>query len=139
MSTRCPRPYGFALIGALFLIVVIGTLSVFLIGISTAQRYTTTLSLLGNRAHAAAQSAIEWAVQRAVTTPAALNCGGAAVTFTLQAGSSGSYDIAVSCTVTSTTEGSTAVSIYALTAQAEQGTLGNADYISRTVRATVTN
>jgi MSHA biogenesis protein MshP len=139
MSTLRPRPYGFALIGALFLIVVLGALSVFLIGISTAQRYTTTLSLLGNRAHAAAQSAIEWAIQRAVSAPAALNCGGAAVTFTLQAGSSGSYDVAVSCTVTATTEGGTSINIYALTAQAEQGSLGNADYISRTVRATVTN
>jgi MSHA biogenesis protein MshP len=58
------RERGFALIGALFLLVVLAALGAFAVGISMTQRHASTLELQELRAQAALQAGIEYAAAR---------------------------------------------------------------------------
>jgi len=59
MSTRVAMR-GFALVPALFLIVVLGALAVIAVRVGTGQQQAVTMSLEEARALAAAQAGIEW-------------------------------------------------------------------------------
>jgi MSHA biogenesis protein MshP len=58
------RERGFALIGALFLLVVLAALGAFAVRISMTQRHASTLELQELRAQAALQAGIEYAAAR---------------------------------------------------------------------------
>jgi MSHA biogenesis protein MshP len=65
MSVRTARrERGFALIGALFLLVVLAALGAFAVRISMTQRHASTLELQELRAQAALQAGIEYAAAR---------------------------------------------------------------------------
>jgi MSHA biogenesis protein MshP len=71
MSVRTARrECGFALIGALFLLVVLAALGAFAVRISMTQRHAGTLELQELRAQAALQAGIEYAAAR--LTPGSL-------------------------------------------------------------------
>jgi MSHA biogenesis protein MshP len=71
MSVRTARrERGFALIGALFLLVVLAALGAFAVRISMTQRHASTLELQELRAQAALQAGIEYAAAR--LTPGSL-------------------------------------------------------------------
>ena len=134
---------GFSLIGAIFLIVVVALLGVFMVTIGTVQQSTTTFSLLSSRALFAADSGIQWAMRRISRDAAAgLNCPAdpatGSVNFTISNGAIDGYTVVVSCSVQNFTENPNNYNVYNLTSQASRGTLGSPDYHSRTIRASIT-
>jgi len=145
MSSAMPDRHqsGFSLISAIFLIVVVALLGVFMVTIGSVQQTTTTFSLLSSRALYAADSGMQWAMRRVTRDAAAgLNCPAApasgSVNFTIGNGAITGYTVVVDCSVQNFTENPDNYDVYKLTSRASRGTLGSPDYHSRTLRATIT-
>ncbi len=69
MSTMCPeikRQKGFAIVSAIFIIVVLAALGGFIATVSTTQHAGSALDLNGARAFQAARAGSEWGVARAI-------------------------------------------------------------------------
>ena len=90
---------GFALVPALFLIVVVGLLAVIAVRITTAQQQTVVLGLQQARALAAARAGIDWAAYNALNG----NCAGG--TLNLAAASLAGYTVVVTCAATAYSDG----------------------------------
>ena len=125
---------GFALVTALFLIVVLAGLGLVAVKLSAAQSQTVSLSIQAARAFQAAQSGIEYGAYQAL---AAGSC--AATSFTYTEGGLSGITVDVSCTASTHGEGASITSVYALQAFARYGAYGTPDYVSRRIRATVTD
>lgn len=121
---------GFSIVSAIFLLVVLATLGVFMVTFSTVQHTTSAQDVRGAQAYQAARAGIEWGtyqVLRAgscVATQALGNVTGFAVT--VQCAQSGTY-----------TEGVTAVTVYRITSTANSGAVGSLGYVERQLQATV--
>jgi Tfp pilus assembly protein PilX len=75
---------GFALVTALFLLVALAGLGVFVATVAGVQHQSTLLSVQGERAHFAARSALEWAFSDIVNNAAGgLSCGPGTVSLSL--------------------------------------------------------
>ena len=59
--------HGFAIVSAIFLLVVLGTLGAFMVALSTVQHTTSTQDLQGTRAYQAARAGIEWGAYQVLT------------------------------------------------------------------------
>lgn len=130
----CPgRQQGVALVAALFLLVVLATLGAVAVRLSTVQHHTVSLTLQSARAFQAAQSGIEYAAYRALSG----SCS--AASFTYAEGGLNGFRVDTACAATSHAEGTGATTVYALQAFAAAGTYGTPDYVSRRMRATVTD
>lgn len=138
-SRRRTLQSGFALVAAMFLLVVLGMLAGYLVRIAGQSTETATVALLDARAYAAADSALEWAVQRAQTNPAALGCGAGGTAFPVPGPGLGDFSATVSCTATAVDEAGIAYTTYRLVATAARGASGAADFVSRAVEASVTS
>jgi MSHA biogenesis protein MshP len=124
---------GFALVPALFLLVVLGALAVIGIRIGAGQQHTVAMGLMQARALAAAQAGIEWGAYRA------LNGGCASATLTLTEASFNGFSVAVTCTSSAFVNGGGTNNAYTLTATATSGAYGNPDYVHRVVSSTLTD
>lgn len=124
---------GFALVPALFLIVVLAALAAFGVRIYGASQQTVVLSLSGARALSAARAGIEWGAARAL--------GGSCVggTLSLTEGALAGFAVSVSCVATSFSEAGRSVVVYDIQAIASQGDYGSPDFVSRRVRASFTD
>jgi MSHA biogenesis protein MshP len=125
---------GFALIPALFLIVVLGALGLVAIRVGTGQQQTVTMALAQARALAAAQSGIEWGAYQ--TTGG--NCP-ASTTLNLTEASLNGFTVIVTCSATSFVNGATTSISYVLNATATSGTYGQPGYVHRVISGTYTN
>ena len=130
-GTRMQR--GFSLVAALFLLVVLGALGAVAVRLTGVQQQTVTLSLQGARAFAAARTGVEWGIYRALNG----SCG--AATLNLTEGGLTGFSVAVSCAASTHTEGAATTTVYSVEAFARSGIYGTPDYVSRRVRATVTD
>lgn len=122
---------GFALVPAIFLIVVLSALAAFAVRLNVQQQQTVDLALLGSRAFAAANAGIEWGAWRA------LNGTCADGSLTLAEGALAGFTVDVTCVAASVVEGGGSVSTYVLEATATAGAYGSAGYVRRRVRATL--
>jgi MSHA biogenesis protein MshP len=129
-STRM-SPRGFALVAALFLIVVVAALGAFAVRISAGQQQTVNLALLTARALAAADSGIEFGAYQALY---GTGCASATLNLT-EAGLNG-FTVSVTCAATAHTESGGPINVYRVDATASLGTYGMPDYVSRHVYAT---
>lgn len=128
---------GFTLITALFLLVVVAALSVYMINISSVQHTTLVYSVQGARAMQGARTGLEWGIHQAINTN---NCPAATTFNTSGAGSLDNFDISVSCSFSDHTEGGIAIRTFRITATAESGSFGDGlDYVFRRLQATVSN
>lgn len=128
------RQAGFTLIAAIFLLVVVAGLVVYMANARVVQQTTLLYGVLGARATQAARSGIEWGIAYHLEAgnPCATN------TFTPAAPALNRFTVQVSCVQSSHTEGAAPPIItYQLTALAEMGSFGSLDYIKREVRSTV--
>jgi MSHA biogenesis protein MshP len=116
-----------SLVAALFLIVVIAALGAFAVRIGMGQQQTVNLSLLSNRAMAAANAGIEWSAYRALESG---NCSNGSLSLTQ--GALAGFTVDVSCVSTSFGAEGT---LYVIESVSRSGTYGRADYASRRVRA----
>ena len=129
---------GFSLVSVIFLLVVLSGLAAYMATVSGVQHLSITQSVHGAQAQFAERSGLEWAIDDIVNSAASnLDCSPGSVSFSLTGGATAGFDVAVACTVSSVTEGSSVYSLYALTATATRGSIGNLDHAARTLVATI--
>jgi MSHA biogenesis protein MshP len=120
---------GFALVGAVFILVVLGLLSVFIIRINGVGRSTSMLTVQGVRAYYAAFSGLEWGNYQAVV----LSSCPTSTTLTMTQGALVGFTAVVQCSSQVTTEGT----LYRIVSISQKGTFGTMDYVSRTLTSIV--
>ena len=125
---------GFTLVTALFLLVVVALLSVYMISLRSVQQQTLVYGVQGARAMQAARTGIEWGIYRSLTDNA---CPTTEFNFTLPDATLSAFTITVTCTSTAHTEGTTTINTFQLRAVAETNTYGSLDYVSRQLEASV--
>jgi MSHA biogenesis protein MshP len=140
MMNRYPainRSGGFSMIAAIFLLVVLGALGVYMVSISQVQHLTTAHSLQGSRAYQAARAGIEWGIYRATNNG---NCSAFPNTINFSSGGLADYQVTISCSLTSHQEISHPFNVFELSAAANSGsTFGTLGYAARTITASVTD
>ena len=129
------RQSGFALIPALFLIVVLGALAVVAIRVGTGQQQTVTMSLLQARALSAAQTGIEWGAYQALKGGSCV----ASTTLTLTEAALKGFSVIVTCAAATFSSGAATNTSYVLNSAAISGLYGQPGYVRRVVSGTYTN
>jgi MSHA biogenesis protein MshP len=123
---------GFALVPALFLIVVLGALAVIAVRVGTGQQQAVTMSLQESRALAAAQAGIEWGAYESLD---AGTCA-ASTTLTLTEASLAGFSVTVTCSASPFANGASTANSYVLKSTATIGTYGQPGYVRRVVSGT---
>ena len=129
---------GFSLVAAIFLLVVLGGLGVYMMTISSVQQQTLSYTFLGSRAYQAARSGIEWGIYRALNVN---SCASFPKTIDFTEGSLTGFQTTISCSLTSHQEKSNSFNIYHLSAASKTDTasFGNLDYVAREIKVTITD
>jgi MSHA biogenesis protein MshP len=127
MSPR--RQRGFSLVAAIFLIALALLIVLAAVLTTSARSRSTVQALEASRALFAAESGLEVAIARSL----AGGCAGFPLTVTIE-----DFPVALGCTPTPVDEAPDTYAIYTLTATAQRGRFSNHTFISRRVRATVT-
>jgi MSHA biogenesis protein MshP len=124
---------GFALVAAVFIVVVLALLGIMMVTIGGMQRATASAATQGTRAYYAARTGIEWGVFQAL---AASSC--VPGTFALSGPGLDGFSVTVECSSTAHKEGNDPpYNVYVITSTAISGTFGNADYVSRRIQISV--
>lgn len=125
---------GFALVAALFLMVIIALVVATMSRLAVNQSADGDLALQQARAYQAAQAALEWGINRVRRTG---SCPAAAPS--LAGGNLADFTVTLACKVRSyTDEGGQPLSLFALEASADNGAPdGRVDYAWRRLTATV--
>ncbi len=124
---------GFALVAALFILVMLAGAGSVMVRLGAEHQSTSSFALLGARAYHAARSGAEWALYEAAATPG--SCP--AATFTLSEGAAAGFDVAVTCSSSTHVEGTTSRSILQIESTADYGSFGSRDYVARSVAVTI--
>lgn len=125
--------HGFAMVSAIFLMVVLALLGGLMVSMSNTQQIGAVRDTLGARAYYAARAGIEWGAYQA------LQNGSCSASAPLpNAVSATGFSVQVSCTATTANEGGADFSIYQITATASTGTLGQHDHAERQLQAVLT-
>ena len=141
---------GFALVSAIFLLVVIAALGLFAVSITTSQEQTSAIDVLGSRAYQAAKAGIEWGVYQIAKNNK--NCTNIPQP-TMPAGQLSFFIVEITCDVYPTppaipikyTDGTNddgtphQFFVYRLTSTAKTGTLGTANYVERQLQVAIKN
>jgi MSHA biogenesis protein MshP len=141
---------GFSLVTALFLLVILAALGVFMLSIYLSQRTAATQDVLGTRAYHAAKAGIEWATYQilspentvAVNPPFAA-CTNAMAGVPAFAGALQGFTVVVDCVVTPWVEGNNTIRVYQLTSTASYaapspvGSMPKPDFVERKLIASV--
>jgi MSHA biogenesis protein MshP len=113
---------GFAIVSAIFILVVLAALGAFVVNISTNQQIGSALDVQGVRAYQAAKAGIEWGVYRTQATyappdPNTRVCPAATTSFTPSAPTLSGFTVTVTCTAT-TDGANNGPTVYTLTSTA---------------------
>lgn len=123
---------GFALVSALFLIVVLSALGAFLVNMVAVQHATPAMRVRAARADYAARSGMAWAVHRALD---AGQCGDA--DFGLSEAALAGYAVSVRCSASVHDLSGAATPYYVIDVSAQSGAYGSADFVARSLQAKV--
>ena len=126
---------GFALVPALFLIVVLAGLAVVAVRLGSAQQQTVTMALLQARTLSAARAGVEWGAYQAISGASCV----ASTTLNLTEATLNGYAVTVTCTSTSFTSGTGTAHSYVITSTAITGSYGQPGYVRRVMGATLTD
>lgn len=146
-----PHQHGFALIAAIFLLVVLSALGVFMVSISTSHHAGQMLDLAGARAYQAARAGIEWSAFQVMAPENAdfgnttgtytpqYTCAGSPVTWSAMNGTLANYTVVVSCSFADHSDGGVQKRVYTLISTATPtGVLpGSLDFVERQITATL--
>lgn len=123
------RVHGFAMVSAIFLLVVLALLGGLMVSISNTQQIAAVRDTLGSRAYYAARAGLEWGAYQVLQ-------GGTCPTGALpNAVTATGFAVQVGCTSTAYDEAGTTVTVYQITSTATTGTLGSHDYAERQLQA----
>jgi MSHA biogenesis protein MshP len=128
------RQEGFALIPALFLVVVLGALALVAIRVSAGQQQAVIMSLEEERALAAAQSGVEWGAYMSENGSCA-----ASTTLNLTEAALKGFTVIVTCSATTFVNGAATSTSYVIKSTATTGSFGQNGYVHRGVSGTFTN
>lgn len=130
MTTRTTLQRGFAAIAAVFLVLVLAALGAYMVSVSNTQQLNSAQDVQGSRAYWAARAGLEWAI--ASVPPGSTACWATVPPTPIEG-----FTLAVSCSMTSFTEGTATVRIFRLTSRAWVGTVGSVGFVEREVSASV--
>lgn len=132
INMRPLRPQsGFALVSAIFLLVILAALGAFMLTFSNTQHLTSAQDIQGSRAYWAAKAGVQWAVSR--LQPPATACPAASTTLTLDG-----FAVTVTCNANTYTEGAASKTIYWVQSTATGGgSVGGIGYAERQINAFV--
>lgn len=133
---------GFSIIMAIFLIVVLGGIAVFMGRVFTMQTQSSALDEEGSMAYQAARTGIEWGIYRAIIVDdgtgsscianPAFNLAVPATTTTVN------YSVTVVCTSASANEGGTPIRVYNITSTANNAAaIASTFHVQRQLTVTV--
>lgn len=118
---------GFAIIAAIFLLVVLAALGAFMVTFSNTQHLTSAQDVQGSRAYWAARAGLEWGIASTTAT-----CPTSPTTLSVN-----SFNVIVTCALQTYPEGSATINIFRITSVASTGTIGNVGFIERSVSASI--
>ncbi|BAO28640.1 hypothetical protein [Sulfuritalea hydrogenivorans] len=83
MSTTRPdrRSGGFAIVSAIFILVVLAGLAAFVVSVTSTQHVTFAQDVQSARAYQAARAGTEWGIQRWLAATPSVTCSGATLSF----------------------------------------------------------
>ena len=129
---RPARERGFAIVTAIFLLVILGMLGGFMVTLSTTQSVTSAQDYQGSKAFRAARAGIEWGAA-SIADQGGTECPADETTMTV-----GGYAVTVKCVHNTYDEGGVTRTIFWLTSTASAGgSLGQIGYSERTMNAFV--
>jgi MSHA biogenesis protein MshP len=115
---------GFAIMSAIFLLVVLAALGAFMVTFSNTQHITSAQDVQGSRAYWAARAGLEWGLAGICpTSPTTLSVNG--------------FNVLVTCALQTYSEANATINIYRITSVASTGTIGSAGFIERSLSATM--
>jgi MSHA biogenesis protein MshP len=127
---------GFSIVSAIFLLLTLAGLALFILQFSTMQQATSNQDLQGSRAYQAARAGIEFGLYQVLVPVAPPACGSS--TSPALGGSLSGFTPTVGFACSSVfTEGTTTVTVYTITSTVSSGTLGTPQYVERQLQATV--
>ena len=132
MSTASRGHRGFALIGALFVLVVVAALGAFAVRINMTQQHDADLDLQQLRAEAALNSGVEYAATRLLAPGA--NCGNLA-----NLNVSGFAVAFNGCARVQYIVNSVTVNVYTVTLTSSRGVYGTPEFVARTATVRVSS
>lgn len=130
------RQRGMSLVAAIFVIVVVALLASFAVTAGTSKLGTTSQTLMADRAAAAAHAGAEWGAYRARVAGSCVAPPG--VTFNIAQGALSGFRVTVTCTSTLHAPPANWY-VRDITAFAQYGNFGAADYASHSAQARVSN
>jgi MSHA biogenesis protein MshP len=121
---------GFALIGAIFVLVVLAALGAFAVRINMTQQHGADLDLQQLRAEAALNTGIEFAATRLLASAATDNCGDLAAPLT---DISGGYQVTFpgACTRVQHVINGVQVTVYTINVTSTRGVYGTPEFVQR--------
>jgi len=105
---------GFAMVSAIFILVVLAALGAFVVNISANQQVGSALDVQGVRAYQAARAGIEWGLHRQLQGGSCV----AATSFSPAAGTLSDFTVTVACTPTPDPGGFGGPTLYTITTTA---------------------
>ena len=142
------RQSGFVLVLAVFMLVMLASISAYLLTISNLQVQTAAQDELGARAYQSARTGIEWGTYQVLRAPAqafATACSAGSSTQTIAlAGQLAGFSVAVACQAgAAQTEGANTFRAYSITAtscnQASCPGTAGATYVERQLKISLVN
>ncbi len=130
---------GFSLVSAIFIIVILSLIGSYIVSLGALTNASTNLASLGVKAYYAAKSGLEWGIYQAAPAggSAPFTCPASPTTLSFtQAGLTG-LSAVINCSTNSFTEYGTSYKVFRFNVTGQYNTPGNADYVSRTLYATV--
>ncbi len=142
-----PVQRGFALVTAIFLVVVLAALGTFMVSISTTHQAEGMLDLQGARAYQAARAGVEWGAWQAMD-PENRNYGltsgfiaqyacPASTILPAMGGTLSGFTVTVTCTSANHSDGGVLKRVYTLTSTASTGIPASVDFVERQVAVTL--
>lgn len=123
---------GFAIVAAMFLLIIVGLLGKYLVNISGVHHKTSTLALQSARAYHAARSGIEWGIINSCNS-GSYSINNFEVTVTATSDTGNPYDE----NLVDDSGDPVEITICKIKSKAEYGRYGTADYVARTLEVTI--
>lgn len=124
---------GITLIGAIFVLVIVSLLGIYLVKITGAQRQMVLMNLQSARAYQAANAGIEWGIARLINSNSCTN------TTNLDSKLNG-FNVSVSCTLLQAggyDEAGETINVYQITSSSVFGNYTDTNYTSRELETIV--
>lgn len=134
---------GFSLVSAIFLLVILAALGIFMLSIYTSQRTISNQDVRGVLAYQAAKTGIE-AATYAILAPenaAVVNtifngCTAGMAAPTLDGALTG-FNVTIDCQITTTTEAENTIRVYQITSTGRSGNAPSSDFVERQISASI--